>query len=1214
MKKLILLTACMLVLFRVQAQTNSGKCGDNITWTLENRVLTISGTDRMYDYPDFITPWIQSKAEIEKVVVTEGVTYIGYCAFAGFYNVISVSLPETLVEIQAFGFADCRSLPSITLPEGLTTIDQSVFGACYSLNGIYCKGAPPIVTPAIFQLLDTANITLYVPFDLVEDYRIARPWKFFGTIGTLVTGVDVEEESVILSRRNKNRKLTAIVFPDDNPTDLAVNKNVKWSSSNENAVTVSQDGEVTAVAVGTSIITVTTEDGGFTDSCTVTVESIDGICGDNITWIFENGVLTITGSGEIPDYAMIYRPSIRTDAPWFYLNSSVKSIRIEGSITRIGTAAFAFLNTDSVSIPNSVTSIGEHAFYDCISLKHIQFPPNLKSISGNLLAFCKSLKSVVIPTGVTDIGEFSFHACDNLTSLVIPSGVKSIGQNAFRWCDMLNSITIHSPHPPAVDENIFSNVNLAGCTLTVTGQSYESSIAYKSAGPWKNFGTLQFPNIFFVNNFAIQKDSLSLHRDLTPTASLDYTVTPENATNKKIIWSSSNPKIATVDQTGNVTALFLGNVVISAVSEDGGFIDSCYVTVNGQKNANADLQHIEISHGTFEPSFDSQTMEYTVNVNAVSGSLSIEGIPASTHTTVTGNGTYPLDTIGRKIIEITVESEEATSKTYTLYVNIYASGSCGDGVNWELKNDTLTVTGIGQIASYDRYFDLFQHDIVANVPWFSWRNSIRHIAIKEGITEIGNNVFYRSSNLLSVELPQTLTSIGLSAFDDCRKLNSIFIPDSVTEIRYAFKDCVSLTSVNIPIGVRHIKSETFGNCRSLTHVTLPHPVPPTADNDAFAYVDISNTTLTVTCPDYESVAKYRSAEVWRNFGNFSFPSVRFVESININEDSLYLQRKESVQLTYSIFPENATMQNIIWSCSNPHLTTVDSAGHVTAIQPGISVIYAETEDGGFIDSCTVTVLKSDDLYLKSIEINQGTLAPSFDPVEMDYVLKLSSPESHIFVECVPNDFRTSVSGAGEYLLNGINEGKIYIVLEAEDSTLNTYTISLDVSSHGTCGSNLKWTLQNDTLSVLGNGVMDRFDESSSPWYAYRNYASVLVIGESVSSIRDYAFSDMVRLKLVNNLNPVPQEISRNVFTGINMDSIHLEVPKYSISEYRKDHVWKYFNLPEELETSTGIKEITAGNGDYEVYSVDGRRLSGIERGRVLILKYRNGKTEKILIK
>ena len=165
-----------------------------------------------------------------------------------------------------------------------------------------------------------------------------------------------------------------------------------------------------------------------------------GSCGDNLTYTLDSdGVLTISGSGAMTDY------TFTGYAPWYTIKldqNKVRRIVIEDGVTHIGSYAFLCKYAMSVTIPDSVTSIGNTAFNNCNNLATVSIPDSVTSIGDGAFSGCKLLTSVNIPDGVTSIGTSMFRGCESLTSVTIPDSVTSIGNSAFENCKSLTSITI----------------------------------------------------------------------------------------------------------------------------------------------------------------------------------------------------------------------------------------------------------------------------------------------------------------------------------------------------------------------------------------------------------------------------------------------------------------------------------------------------------------------------------------------------------------------------------------------------------------------------------------------------------------------------------------------------------------------------------------------------------------------------------------------------
>ncbi|MBE6812815.1 MAG: leucine-rich repeat domain-containing protein [Ruminococcaceae bacterium] len=129
----------------------------------------------------------------------------------------------------------------------------------------------------------------------------------------------------------------------------------------------------------------------------------------------------------------------------FYGCSNLTSITMPSKLTTIGLYAFyGCSGLTSIAIPSSVTTIDSYAFYGCSGLKNITIPNSVTSIGGSAFEDCSNLTSVKISSNVTAIRQSTFERCSNLTSVTIPNKVTIIGQGAFRFCSQLKSITIPS--------------------------------------------------------------------------------------------------------------------------------------------------------------------------------------------------------------------------------------------------------------------------------------------------------------------------------------------------------------------------------------------------------------------------------------------------------------------------------------------------------------------------------------------------------------------------------------------------------------------------------------------------------------------------------------------------------------------------------------------------------------------------------------------------
>ena len=168
--------------------------------------------------------------------------------------------------------------------------------------------------------------------------------------------------------------------------------------------------------------------------------------------------------------------------------SSLTSITIPNSVTSIDGWAFQHCTSlTSVTIPNSVTYISRSAFYGCTSLTSVTIPNSVTSIGYQTFYGCTSLTSVTIPNSVTYIGDWAFYGCTSLTSVTIPNSVTSIGGRAFANCPDLADVYCLAVNVPSTEYNAFNDSYPQYATLHVPDESVEN---YKNRSPWSEFGTI----------------------------------------------------------------------------------------------------------------------------------------------------------------------------------------------------------------------------------------------------------------------------------------------------------------------------------------------------------------------------------------------------------------------------------------------------------------------------------------------------------------------------------------------------------------------------------------------------------------------------------------------------------------------------------------------------------------------------------------------------
>ena len=259
----------------------------------------------------------------------------------------------------------------------------------------------------------------------------------------------------------------------------------------------------------------------------------------------------------------------------------------------------------SITIPNSVTSIGESAFSYCKGLTSVTIPNSVTSIGHRVFEGCSSLTSVTIPNSVTSIEQYAFVDCSSLTSVTIPNSVTTIWREAFAKCPNLENVYCYAEKISYLDNDIFKDSYIEYATLHVPSSAISY---YQTTAPWSGFGTIktlegaevetkkcETPTISFadgelvfncategveyvseiksndINKFYTEKVSLTACYDISVTAMKAGFSNSDKAT-AKLYWLTSS---GSLDETS------INNVSMRgiAIQSDGGFI-----TISGLDN------------------------------------------------------------------------------------------------------------------------------------------------------------------------------------------------------------------------------------------------------------------------------------------------------------------------------------------------------------------------------------------------------------------------------------------------------------------------------------------------------------------------------------------------------------------------------------------------------------------------------------------------------
>ena len=165
-----------------------------------------------------------------------------------------------------------------------------------------------------------------------------------------------------------------------------------------------------------------------------------GNCGENLEWSFADGLLTITGSGEMTDYSQ------RNFAPWYEFRDEIFSLSLPEGLTSVGDMAFYdCYNLVAITIPSTVTEIGQLAFCQCRNVKILTFSGGVKSIGRSAFEQCESLQDLRLPDGLTALGHHAFYRCAALRYVTVPATVEEMDSGVFAYCSKLICVEMQAP-------------------------------------------------------------------------------------------------------------------------------------------------------------------------------------------------------------------------------------------------------------------------------------------------------------------------------------------------------------------------------------------------------------------------------------------------------------------------------------------------------------------------------------------------------------------------------------------------------------------------------------------------------------------------------------------------------------------------------------------------------------------------------------------------
>ena len=641
---------------------------------------------------------------LEEINIPDSVTEIESSSFEDSINLVSVNIPDSVIKIGNEAFAGCEKIESINIPDSVTEIGESTFANCSKLSNVklsknleYMGGrafgsCEKITQIEIPKSLDNCGNSGYAsyhgPFGACSGLK-----KIIFEEGTkeisnnLFRGCTGLEEISIPASVIKIERYT---FADC--TNL---KNVYFSNGVKNV-------ENNAFTNCTSLTKVNIPD---------TVDSIGNSAFSGCTNLIEvhlpdklKETASDTFSG-CKKLTTINFPSTLTTIgnSAFSGCESLPEAILPSGVEKIESNAFKNCKAlKKAAVPDTVSSIGSSAFYGCEALTDITLGSKLKKIESQTFYGCIVLPSIVIPYNVTTIGDSAFVNCTKLTQITVPRNTTSIASNAFSYPKKMTmygpsdcyaqtyasgkgikyvtqdihatSVSLDSTEKTAeryddfqltatiaplnfTDAVVWTSSNEEVAAVSDTGYveicGVGTAVITVTAGNVKAACKITVPQL--IDWIEFDEDEIELKAG--QTYQLKPYISPSDATNKKLKYTSSDTKVAEVSASGLVTAKSEGKAKIRAAATDGSDEYAvCYVTVTGKAKVTGitlDRTSAEVKRG------EKLTLNVTVSPSYASNKKVVWKSANTKIATVDANGSVTAKAPGRT--KITVTSSENSS-------------------------------------------------------------------------------------------------------------------------------------------------------------------------------------------------------------------------------------------------------------------------------------------------------------------------------------------------------------------------------------------------------------------------------------------------------------------------------------------------------------------------------------------------------------------------
>ncbi|MCQ2191243.1 MAG: leucine-rich repeat protein [Paludibacteraceae bacterium] len=964
----------LLTILNVNAEVLEGKCGENLTFSFDDDtdILTIMGVGDMTDYKAAdVVPWNKVVGQIKKVEMKEGVTSVGNYAFYGCELLWNVKMPSTVTRIGDYAFGACLYLFNIDLPEDLTSVGAYAFLGCSNFKEFtFPKKVQEIGAGVLYGCSSIETVDIKCELTTIPAYAFdycssLKSINIPSTV-TAIGGYAFHSCEALPTLKLPGELLTIgeYAFYNCKALDKVVLP--------EKLTTIGTYGfgycsNLGAINIPSGVKSLP----NYTFYSCSSLKNVEMNIG--LTTIGHQAFINCTSL----DNVVIPRSVTSMSTYVFYGCTSLSEIVIPDGLTTLPDYTFyGCTSLSKVHLPNTLTSVEAGAFINCTSLTEIDLPASICTIGGSAFQGATAL-SVMKINRVKDplptLGNNALQKVPDSLVIIVPCGLLHEYQETRDWApyasnfradDLKFKVTVSTnnkaygtvahagvscgrysavdtlyakpldgyeflnwndgntmnPRPIEVTKDVTYKANFG--KLTAEGKCGDNLywklngsgvLTIYGSGPmydFKTHGSVWYEHIGAIKSVVVEPGAASIGKNAFENCKLITSLSLP--TSVKELADSAFYGCTSLKSIGlpSETEAKIGASGFPTVPSTFVLYVPCNLTEAYKASAGTNTYAKQIKALDTFYKVTLKTNDATLGSVKLVGRVCEDGVIYDTIVATPSAGNYFSHWADDASNAHTTRVVKVTGNvTYTaIFANKIDGGQCGDDLYWEYTSDGyLIIKGNGDMNSFTD---------VADVPWAKHLGDIKHIAINEGVTMVGNYSFFGCSNATDVSFPSTLKTIGSYAFYSCMELQEVQFPESLKTLgAYSFNGCASLRSIVIPSSVTSMGNYVFQGCTLMEKAVVNASIKSLP-----AYTFCHNNALTeVVLPaDLTSIGNYAFYRCFNlpeinipqtvtSIGVYAFYSCRSLKEINLPEKlgSLgYYSLANCVKLKKVVIPAN----------------------------------------------------------------------------------------------------------------------------------------------------------------------------------------------------------------------------------------------------------------------------------------------------------------------